>query len=287
MSQTSRADAIQVVRHAGPLPFLERAREWLLRDEAENNLPLSVARIAADSPELYQPPLYFVTLESLDDGVVGCAFRTPPHKLGITRMPAAAIGVLCADVASIFPELHALVGLEAEAAAFAACWAKRTGRPPRPGMRQRLFRLGRLVKPRRRPRGGMRPVAAIDVDLLTSWIEDFQSEAGIQMTRSRTAAERHIARRTMSLWEDGGRPVSMAGHAGETPNGVRIGPVYTPPALRGRGYATALTAEVSRRVRDSGRLCFLYTDLANPTSNSIYRRIGYEPVCDMVDYLLD
>jgi predicted GNAT family acetyltransferase len=83
------------------------------------------------------------------------------------------------------------------------------------------------------------------------------------------------------LWEDEGEPVSLAGWGGPTPNGIRIGPVYTPPELRSRGYATALTAELSQRLLD-GRLyqggrqfCFLYTDLANPTSNAIYERIGY------------
>ena len=83
------------------------------------------------------------------------------------------------------------------------------------------------------------------------------------------------------FWEDGGAAVSMAGFGGRTPNGVRIGPVYTPPELRGRGYASALTAALTQRLLDGGlRFCFLFTDLANPTSNSIYQRIGYEPVSD-------
>jgi predicted GNAT family acetyltransferase len=74
----------------------------------------------------------------------------------------------------------------------------------------------------------------------------------------------------------------MAGFGGRTPNGTRIGPVYTPPELRGRGYGSALTAAVTERLLGSGlRFCFLYTDLANPTSNSIYQRIGYRPVSDV------
>ena len=78
------------------------------------------------------------------------------------------------------------------------------------------------------------------------------------------------------LWEDSGEPVSAAGWGGPTPNGIRIGPVYTPPDLRGHGYATALTAELSARLLDEGRrFCFRVTDLANPTSNAIYERIGY------------
>jgi predicted GNAT family acetyltransferase len=83
------------------------------------------------------------------------------------------------------------------------------------------------------------------------------------------------------LWEDGD-PVSLAGFGGLTPNGIRIGPVYTPPELRGRGYASALTAELTQRLLDGGRrFCFLFTDLANPTSNSVYQRIGYRAVSDV------
>src|SRR5205823_10825158 len=86
------------------------------------------------------------------------------------------------------------------------------------------------------------------------------------------------------LWDDGG-PTSVAGFGGATPNGIRIGPVYTPPELRRRGYASALVAALSQRMLDQGRrLCFLYTDLSNPTSNRIYRAIGYEPVCDSKEY---
>ena len=91
------------------------------------------------------------------------------------------------------------------------------------------------------------------------------------------------------LWEDDGDTVSFAGWGGPTPNGIRVGPVYTPPELRGRGYATALTAELSQRLLDGRlfeggrRFCFLYTDLANPTSNRLYPRIGYRPVHDAVE----
>jgi predicted GNAT family acetyltransferase len=83
------------------------------------------------------------------------------------------------------------------------------------------------------------------------------------------------------FWEDG-ETVSFAGYGGLTPNGIRIGPVYTPPELRGRGYGSALTAALTQQLLDGGRrFCFLFTDLANPTSNSIYQRIGYRPVSDV------
>jgi len=77
----------------------------------------------------------------------------------------------------------------------------------------------------------------------------------------------------------------MTGVAAVTPEGSRVGPVYTPSPLRGRGYASALVAAASQAQLGAGRrFCFLFTDLANPTSNEIYQAIGYEPVCDVDEY---
>ena len=79
--------------------------------------------------------------------------------------------------------------------------------------------------------------------------------------------------------------VSLTGHAGRTPSGSRIGPVYTPPEHRGRGYATALVhAQTSWLLADAVDVCFLYTDLANPTSNAVYRRIGYRKVGEATEF---
>ena len=93
-----------------------------------------------------------------------------------------------------------------------------------------------------------------------------------------------IAEGSLFLWEDRD-PVSMAAGMAETPNGIRVGYVYTPPEARRRGYASACVAALSQHYLDQGRrFCFLYTDLANPTSNAIYQRMGYYPVSDIDDY---
>jgi predicted GNAT family acetyltransferase len=90
------------------------------------------------------------------------------------------------------------------------------------------------------------------------------------------------------VWEDGGEPVSIAGFGGPTPNGIRIGPVYTPPELRGHGYASALVGELTARQLAGGRsLCFLYTDLANPTANGVYERIGYRRVAESAEIVFE
>ena len=87
------------------------------------------------------------------------------------------------------------------------------------------------------------------------------------------------------IWEADGKPVSMAGYSGPTPNGIRIGAVYTPKDQRRKGYASACTAGLSQHLLDLGfQFCFLFTDLLNPTSNHIYQQIGFEPVSDVDQY---
>jgi hypothetical protein len=93
--------------------------------------------------------------------------------------------------------------------------------------------------------------------------------------------------RDFGLWVHtvDGEPVSMSAHTGPTPNGIRVSVVFTPPVHRDRGYATTLVARQSRWLLDSGhRYCFLYTDLANATSNAIYRRIGYHQIAESHEY---
>jgi predicted GNAT family acetyltransferase len=123
--------------------------------------------------------------------------------------------------------------------------------------------------------------------LLVDWLDRFHVEAHGHSDRPR--AERGVQTRLTSsagglyLWIDG-EPVCFAGAAGPTPTGIRVGPVYTPPERRRRGYASACVAALSQALLDSGRQrCFLFTDLANPTSNAIYQAIGYRPVCDMAE----
>ncbi len=132
--------------------------------------------------------------------------------------------------------------------------------------------------------GGLRRGTEADIDLAAAWGQGFARDAGAQFQFPRESVERWVGRRELWLWDDGG-PRSIAVAHGRTPHGVRVGYVYTPPEWRGRGYASACVAAVSQRALDGGLdFCVLYTDLSNPTSNSIYQRIGYRPVADARDF---
>jgi GNAT superfamily N-acetyltransferase len=168
-------------------------------------------------------------------------------------------------------------------AAFRAAWADVTGGGTRVRRRSRLFRLGQLVPPSPFPPGAARLAGAADFDLLIGWTAAFAAEARIDGDPARDITDK-LSYRDISLWEQAGRPVAMAALSRSVAGVVRVVLVYTPAEQRGRGYGGAVTAAVSQRALESGaREVVLYTDLANPTSNALYQRLGYRPVGDRVE----
>jgi GNAT superfamily N-acetyltransferase len=273
----------RVVRHDGAAAFLAAAQAWLERDEVENNVILAIALGLAASPAPPVPPPYLATL--LDgDAIVGCALRTPPHKLALTRFEPRAATVLVDAIHAAYPTLDAVVGPEPSVDAFAAAWAERTGASVRRGVRQQIYVLTAVEPPARLVPGSYRAVTDDDLATLTPWIADFFHQVGDQ--HSDPAEYLGQRRAGIRLWDDDG-PVSMAASFGQTVHGARVSLVYTPPELRGRGYAGACVTALSRELLAGGnRHCCLYTDLSNPVSNRIYQRIGYRPVCPVSDWLL-
>ena len=267
-----------------PHELLRRAERFLTEDEARHNLVLGLLSTIRDLPDVY-PERRFWLVD--DEGVpVAVALRTPPHHLVLARPRDPA--VLAALAAAIDEDLPGVTGARPEADAFAAAWCARTGVRAEIQFEQRIYAVTHVRPPAPAP-GGPREATAADRSLLLGWLRAFAQEALHQAEPDEEAHALLVDRRLtggtsgLLLWEDRGEPVSVAGWGAETPRGIRIGPVYTPPERRRRGYASALVAELSTRLLAAGRrFCFLYTDLANPTSNRIYADVGYEPVCDSV-----
>lgn len=272
----------QVRRFEDVASFREHAVRWLLEREAEHNLLLGLLPMLETSAIRFEPPVLLATVDAGGE-VQGCVFRTPPYKLGLTRFPLEAMPAVVAEVARTYESLPAVLGPPDEARRFVDLWCARHGRQPREGMQQRIFQLDKAIPPQRSVPGQLRLASMTDLDRLVDWMLAFSADAGTELHDVRALTEERIEADTLFVWEDG-EPVCMAGYSGQTPHGVRIGFVYTPPALRRRGYATACVASLSERTLRSGRrFCFLYTDLGNPSSNRIYQRIGYRPVCDVID----
>ena len=277
--------ALSVVRPADVDDFEGAAGAFLARREAEHNVMLGLLPgIRAG----HWPDPYFCVVRA-GERVVAAALRTPPFNLILSVVDdTTATKAIVAELVTSTPGLPGVVGPKEPADEFAALWQTRTGGKARLKMAERIFRLTRVVPPGP-VAGHLRRATPNDGDRVADWLRAFVLEAmgpeedvrGIAAFADRWLTE---PGRWLYVWDDDG-PVSMCGASGETANGIRIGAVYTPPGLRGRGYASACVAAVSQAQLDRGRrCCFLYTDLANPTSNKIYQAIGYEPVCDINEY---
>ena len=282
---TDSAIAWQSRRFTTATSFLDRAKPWLLRNEAEHNLILGVAGQLESGSHPYEEPILLATVEG-PDGVAACAFRTPPIKLGLTRVPEEAVALLVDEASILYSSLPAVMGPTSAARAFAEGWSATHGVGFEAGRRMRIFQLDRVVPPANPAPGRMRQASSDELELAVEWARAFKRDTGVWDRDPGPLARRLISEGRLFFWEDrDSEPLSMAAGMAETPNGIRVGYVYTPSEERLRGYASACVAALSQHYLDHGRrFCFLYTDLANPTSNAIYQRMGYQPVCDVEDY---
>jgi GNAT superfamily N-acetyltransferase len=275
--------AATLVRAESPAHFFERCGPFLRETEAEHNLILGLATALLTGDHDYDPPIYLGWAER-EEEVLGVVFRTPPFKLGVGALPVEVIPDLVADLAATYSAIPAVMGPPETARAVATMWAERKGAGVRTGARLRIHALSEV-------RGGLPTVPGhlrlADLDeqpLVRDWLRAFEDETGIPGLDPDSAAARMIAARQLYIWDDGG-PACMTAALGATPTAMRVGYVYTPPGRRGSGYATSAVATLTALVLATGRRSlFLYTDLANPVSNRIYARIGYQPVLDVSDF---
>jgi uncharacterized protein len=272
-----KAEGVDVRVLEDAAEFLREAEPLLLPNEALDNLIFGIAGTILAAPSRYPDRRFWLAADGGEP--VAAALRTPPYNLVLAR-PRGGDG-LGALVTAIEDELPGVVGAHPEVDEFVRLWSQRHGVSSRVLREQGIYAL-ETVQPVPRPPGAARTATQHDKSLLLDSSRAFGEEVLEEGDPGRVEAVKMVEHRLGAadggflLWEDGGSVVSIAGWGGPTPNGIRIGPVYTPPGLRGRGYATALTAELSQRLLDGGRrFCFLFTDLADPTSNAIYERIGY------------
>jgi GNAT superfamily N-acetyltransferase len=276
---------VHVRRHTDATAYQRLVTPFLLRDEARYNLELALtARIAGGEVFGDLDPVLLTVHEGAD--LVGAALMTPPWNLLLSPAPPLAAVPIDKALAEAGIDPPGALGPPETVTHFAAAHCARTGRRDRISREEGVYRLRTLIPPRPVP-GALRQARTDEVDVVIAWERAFQAEvqAG-NMDEDRV--RRGVDGDMVWFWDDGG-PRTLVGCGGYTPNGARIGPVYTPPEHRGRGYASAATAAVSDvLMRERGRTyCFLYTDLANPTSNKIYRAIGYEHVTDVREIAFD
>lgn len=277
---------MQLRRFDNVQEFWHRTGDYLLQHQAEHNLLLGITHALLHDPERYPDPPYLAIAET-NGKILAVAIRTPPYKLVLSKATDLnALGAIAQDLHSLPEQLPGVSGSVAEVSAFLQAWQRLTGQSYRLVKQMRIHSLTQ-VKPIVTANGDLRPATLGDRPLLLKWFAAFASQIGEVISQdARQAVDSGLKRQSIYLWEDG-IPVSWASGSQSLSAAARIGPVYTPPQYRRKGYATACVAALSQKLLDRGcHSCFLFTDLANPTSNHIYREIGYHPVCDWHDYSL-
>ena len=271
--------------YADAASFLVAAGATLEREECANSVMLGVSLRLVDEPEAYGSRPYLATVES-EGTLCAAAVMTPPYRLQIWTSGEPEPASLAMLMDALLKGMWAVPGVlarEATAEAFAAAWRTRTGAFWSIGQRMRVYELRRVVHPAY-PAGQARLAGADDIELVREWAWGFHDDCfdDGQHERSMRSAEEKTRQGQLFLWVED-VPRSMAARLRPTPHGEAVSFVYTPPPQRGRGYASAVVAQVSQRILDEGKqFCTLYADLANPTSNAIYQRLGYRPVADVV-----
>ncbi|MGF1493133.1 MAG: GNAT family N-acetyltransferase [Microcoleaceae cyanobacterium] len=262
--------------------FWSVAQDYLLQYESEQNLLIGICHTLLNRPERYLNPPYFAIVKE-NETILALAIRTPPRKLLLSKVKSLeALTLIAQDLR--YESLPGACGLVEEITAFVEIWQQLTGQSFK---REIEMRIHQLTQVQYIPTAGghLRLATEADRSLLIDWFTAFIAEIGEVMGEPpERAVNSSLKHQSIYLWEDQ-VPVSWASGSQSLPTAARIGPVYTPPEYRRRGYATACVAALSQKfLGQECERCFLFTDIANPTSNHIYHQIGYRPICDWHNY---
>ena len=277
---------MQVKRLSEPAEFARLAEPVIAAD------PLSTSVLAGMLARILRgehPPADAAWMLVEQDGqTVGVAMHTPPNQPFVPRLPRGAAAAIAKHLLKSGRSFTGVVGERDAVDEFADCWVSHTGGSSSVVMSMRMYRLGMLQVPSDVP-GSVRCAQPADVDLVADWFARFHLESAPDSPEDDPVdvARRRIDRHDVWLWVDTGGPVSLAVGSEPAAGVSRVAPVYTPPEFRRRGYAAAITARATQACLDRGAAdVVLYTDLANPVSNSIYQAIGYRPDHDAQQRLL-
>ena len=286
---------------AGPGEFLASAGDFLAAAPVVSTVVTTVADrlLAQQGDEIAQPGRTWWLVVRNASAVVGAGMRTAPfapYPPFLLPMPDQAAVALARTLHERGEEVLSLNGARPAVDLCAAELTRLGGGRVHVSQHTRLHELGELVWPAAVP-GGLRAATQDDVELVTEWFGAFMGDADEQAGRPRGASADEAPDRTEMLrrlragrlwfWvNQAGKPVHLTGVSPPSFGVARVGPVYTPPAQRGRGWASNAVAEISRRIQAEGARVCLFTDQANPTSNKIYAALGYQPVADMANLVI-
>jgi ribosomal protein S18 acetylase RimI-like enzyme len=270
---------IKIAYTDDPARVLSSAREFLAAQPVLHNLVLSIleTRVAQ-----HEPGRYWVATEG--GKIAGVVLQSPlTFAATLTPMEAGVVVAMVNAIAEAGVILPGVNGDAATAASFAGQWTERCKSAATPFQGNRIYEL---LEAGEAPevRGTVRQAVAKDRGLMIQWSRAFQVEIGEDPSDTERRIDPELAAGRVWLWEDDGETMSMAVNRKPVERVARIAGVFTPSEKRRRGYAAACVHGLSNQLRQAGCRCMLYTDLGNPTSNSIYRRIGYRAVGEALRY---
>lgn len=261
-----------------PAAVLATAGTFLGSDPVRHNVVVTLLSNRISHPE---PGRYWITL--IDGEAAGVVLQSPLQFVAtLTPMPDEAVAAVVDAIVGGGVALPGVTGEAAVAARFAGQWTERTRSAAWPVQGQRVYEVDTVVAPQPAP-GRLRPATAGDRQLLVGWFGGYRNDTGGGTGDVEEVVGRRLADGELWLWDHDG-PATMVGLSQPQAGVVRLAPVYTPIDRRGRGYASSCVAAASGRVLAAGLRCILYTDLANPTSNAIYRSLGYRAVSEGLRY---
>jgi predicted GNAT family acetyltransferase len=283
---------MEVVRLATAEEFLAATETYRLADPTRTNVLSSVPMAVAKGDRTYDAYWWWAVFDK-SETCVGAAFRTAPFGLQIGPMPLDAARLLAAAVAREDDAFTWVAGSDSVATTFLRAYSDSASpgstRLFVPGMKSLLYELGDLQMPQ--VTGSYRVATLDDLELIVRWTHDFLAFTGATRLpdgRDREFTSARVKENSLRLWSVENEPVAMAGHGPsvETPSGsfTRIGPVFTPEDLRGRGFGSAVTAALCQELVARGSRVILYADADYPTSNRVYQGLGFREIDNAVQF---
>jgi len=270
--------AIEVAFSDDPARVLTEAGAFLASEPVHHNVILTLLHERVAHRE---PGRYWVATDG--DAVVGVVFQLPlTFAANLTLMEPDVVAAMVDAISAAGVALPGVIGEAATAARFAGQWTERHESAAVPFQGQRLYEFLE-VQGRAAIGGHLHKAVGDDRDLVVEWMRSFQADIGEPGSDPGPVVDTRLPAGRFWLWDDG-EPVSLAANTEPVEGVVRVQAAYTPPERRNRGYAGACVGELSKRIRDGGHRCILYTDLGNPISNSVFRRIGYRAVAEALRY---
>lgn len=261
---------------------LDKAGVFLSSKPVYHNVILTLLHSRVES---FKPGRYWIATDG--NAVVGVVFQSPLNLQAlVTPMAPNIVRSVVHAISDKKIRLPGVGGDATTAAHFAGQWSERQKSAAVPIMGQRIYEVDRVEKPTG-VKGHLRKAVLSDRERLINWVHRFYTDTtSVQENDAEDLVNRLLSAGHLWLWDNAG-VVSMA--SGTVPmEGVsRVQLVYTPQEHRGKGYASACVASLSKRIRDEGYRCILYTDMGNPIANAIYRRIGYRAVVEGIRYRFD